>query len=106
MKKSFINFLITVFIIILQNYIGVFAIENKIAIITYDEILKQAKTQSYDIQIADFDIFIAKQGVRTARSEYFPKINASIGTEYNKNFKDITFEPLKNFQDLVTKLLS
>ena len=82
MKKSFINFLITVFIIILQNYIGVFAIENKIAIITYDEILKQAKTQSYDIQIADFDIFIAKQGVRTARSEYFPKINASIGTEY------------------------
>ena len=90
MKKSFINFLITVFIIILQNYIGVFAIENKIAIITYDEILKQAKTQSYDIQIADFDIFIAKQGVRTARSEYFPKINASIGTEYNKNFKDIT----------------
>ena len=25
---------------------------------------------------------------------------------FSKNFKDITFEPLKNFQDLVTKLLS
>ena len=90
MKKSFIHFLIAIFIIVLQSPIGVLAIENKPAIITYDEILKQAKAQSYDIQIADFDIFIAKQGVRTARSEYFPKINASVGTEYNKNFKDVT----------------
>ena len=34
-------------------------------------------------------MFIAKQGIRTARSEYFPKLNASVGTEYTKNFKDL-----------------
>ena len=66
-----------------------FAIEQGSATLTFEEVLKQAKAQSYDIKIADFDIFIAKQGVRTARSEYFPKINASIGTEYTKNFKDL-----------------
>ena len=57
--------------------------------IDFDAVLRQAKTQSYDIQIADFDVFIAKQGIRTARSEYFPKLNASVGTEYTKNFKDL-----------------
>ena len=46
------------------------------------------KTRMMVSKIADFDVFIAKQGVRTARSEYFPKINASVGTEYTKNFKD------------------
>ena len=54
----------------------------------FNDILKKAIEQSYDLKIADFDIFIAKQGIRGARSEYFPKINASIGSEYTKNFKD------------------
>ena len=60
-------------------FFSAFAIENK-NVISFEEVLKQAKAQSYDIKIADFNVFIAKQGVRTARSEYFPKLNASIGT--------------------------
>ncbi len=56
--------------------------------ISFDEILKQAKKHSYDIQIADFEMLISKQGIREARSEYFPKITAMAGTEYTKNFKD------------------
>ena len=73
----------------IQLFTTVFAIENNSLAIDFDSVLKQAKAQSYDIKIADFDVFIAKQGVRTARSEYFPKINASVGTEYTKNFKDL-----------------
>ena len=56
--------------------------------ITFDEISKKAKKHSYDLQLADFDIMIAKQGIRNARSEYFPKIVAMASTEYTKNFKD------------------
>lgn len=56
--------------------------------ITFDEISKKAKKHSYDLQLADFDIMIAKQGIRSARSEYFPKIAAMASTEYTKNFKD------------------
>ena len=56
--------------------------------ITFDEVLKKAKKHSYDIKIADFEMQIAKQGIRDARSEYFPKIVATAGTEYTKNFRD------------------
>lgn len=87
MKKTirllFILFCVSVFLAL-----KTFAITDKPDFIEFDDVLKQAKAQSYDIQIADYDVFIAKQGVRTARSEYFPKINASVGTEYTKNFKD------------------
>ena len=83
------NFIRIFFIIYIQLFTSVFAIENNSLAIDFDNILKQAKVQSYDIQIADFDVFIAKQGIRTARSEYFPKLNASVGTEYTKNFKDL-----------------
>ena len=56
--------------------------------ITFDEISEKAKKHAHDIKIADFEILIAKQGIRDARSEYFPKIVATAGTEYTKNFKD------------------
>lgn len=56
--------------------------------ITFEDITEKAKKHAYDIKIADFEILIAKQGVRDARSEYFPKIVATAGTEYTKNFKD------------------
>ena len=77
-------------IIILQLSITCLGIETKQIAISFDDVLEQAKVQSYDIKIADYDMFIAKQGIRTARSEYFPKLNASVGTEYTKNFKDYT----------------
>lgn len=66
------------------------AITSKSATMEFDDVLKSAKINSYEIKISDFDVFIAKQGVRTTRSEYFPKINVSAGTEYTKNFNDIS----------------
>lgn len=89
MAKGFIKFLAIVLLLLFQTNSICFAINNS-QIINFDEILKKAIAQSYDIKIADFDVFIAKQGVRTAKSEYFPKLNISAGTEYTKNFKDLT----------------
>lgn len=83
--KCFLNIIILCAQLILYSY----AIDNTVEI-SFDEVIKQAKVHAYDIKISDFDIFIAKQGVRTARSEYFPKLNISAGTEYTKNFKDYT----------------
>ena len=88
MKKRLFRVLFVLLFLLFQLPTICLGIETKDTI-TFDEILKLAKTQSYDIQIADFDVYIAKQGVRTARSEYFPKINAMAGTEYTKNFNDI-----------------
>ena len=56
--------------------------------INFDDILQKAKEHSYDLKIADYNVLIAKQGIRGARSEYFPKLNLGIGTEYTKNFRD------------------
>lgn len=57
--------------------------------ISLDSIFKKAKEHSYDLKIADFNTLIAKQGIRSARSEYFPKLNFMAGTEYTKNFRDM-----------------
>ena len=73
MKTSFIKIFIVFFTVFAQLLSIGIALENSSITIDFDNVLKQAKAQSYDIQIADFDVFIAKQGVRTARSEYFPK---------------------------------
>ncbi len=89
MKTSFIKKILISSIVFSRLLCSAFAIENNSLAIDFDAVLRQAKTQSYDVQIADFDVFIAKQGIRTARSEYFPKLNASVGTEYTKNFKDL-----------------
>lgn len=57
--------------------------------INFDEVLKQAKKHAYDLKIADYNVLISKQGVRSAKSEYFPKLNLMAGTEYTRNFRDI-----------------
>lgn len=56
--------------------------------IDFDSIWEKAKDHSYDLKIADFNILIAKQDIRGARSEYFPKLMLSAGTEYTKNYRD------------------
>ena len=56
--------------------------------INFDDVLKKAKSHSYDLKIADFDILISKTSVTNARSEYFPKLNIGVGTEYTKSFRD------------------
>ena len=57
--------------------------------INFEEVLKKAKEHSYDLRISDYNILIAHQGIRGARSEYFPKLNFIAGTEYTKNYRDI-----------------
>ncbi len=56
--------------------------------IDFNYVLKKAKEHSYDLNISDYEIMIAKTGVISARSEYFPKLIASFGTEYTKNLND------------------
>lgn len=56
--------------------------------ISFDDVLSKAEAHSYDLQISDFNVLIAKQGVRGARSEYYPKLIAIAGTEYTKNYRD------------------
>lgn len=55
----------------------------------FEEVLKKAKEHSYDLKIADYNVLIAQQGIRSARSEYFPKLNLGAGMEYTKNYRDI-----------------
>lgn len=62
-----------------------------ITAIDFDDVLKKAKEHSYDLKIADYETMIAKTGIISARSEYFPKLTANIGTEYNKSFNDNNF---------------
>jgi len=57
--------------------------------INFDDILVQARDHAYDLQIGEFNVLIAKQGIRGARSEYFPKLMAMAGTEYTKNYRDV-----------------
>ena len=73
-----------------KNSVPLENIEEKAIVgkISFDEISQKAKNHSYDIKLADFDIMISKQGIRGARSEYFPKLVAMAGTEYTKNFND------------------
>ena len=65
-------------------------IEKKlIAKINFDDILVKAKKHAYDLQIGEYNVLIAKQGIKGARAEYFPKLAAMAGLEYTKNFRDI-----------------
>lgn len=57
--------------------------------INFDEIWEKAKEHSYDLKIADYNVLISKTGIVGARSEYFPKLMVSAGTEYTKNYRDI-----------------
>lgn len=86
--------------LIFQIWVSVSAVEDNsskteilqekkfISSINFDDVLVKAKDHSYDLQIADYNVLISKQMVRGARSEYFPKLNFSAGTEYTRNFRD------------------
>lgn len=64
--------------------------KNKVLVtsVNFEDVLKKAKDHSYDLQIADYNVLISKQGVRGARSEYFPRLNLGAGFEYTKNFRE------------------
>ena len=57
--------------------------------INFDDVLLKAKDHAYDLQIGEYNVLIAKQGIQGARAEYFPKLAAMAGTEYTKNYRDV-----------------
>ena len=89
-------------LIILQPCTSIYGVEEKadgielaakekdtvVSKIDFDSVLKKAREHSYDLKIADYNVLISKQGIRSAKSEYFPKLNFGAGTEYTKNFRD------------------
>lgn len=56
--------------------------------ISFDDVMHKAEEHAYDLKIADFQVLIAKQGIKGARADYFPKLNFMMGTEYTKNFRN------------------
>ena len=99
-NNNFIKYFIYLFIFIMAC-LPCFAVEEQnielgekekqkiVTSIDFEGILQKAKEHSYDLKISDYNELISKQGVRGARSEYFPKLNFSMGMEYTKNFRDI-----------------
>ncbi|MCR4881489.1 MAG: TolC family protein [bacterium] len=67
--------------------------------ISFDDVVKKAEEHAYDLKIADYNILIAKQDIRGARSEYFPKLNFMAGTEYTRNFQDIKDTTIMSISD-------
>lgn len=63
-------------------------IPSKISSIDFETALKKAAVHSYDLKMADFETLIAKTGVTSAKSEYFPKLVVMAGEEYAKSFAD------------------
>ncbi len=100
MKKSILLFVLGLFLFCLSQPVYAIVeqdntktpnkIQNKITEnLEFENVLLKAQEHSYELKIADFNTLIAKQEVRSARSEYFPKLGLSAGQEYTKNFKDI-----------------
>ena len=88
--RGFLIFTLTVFLVAKAFAIDAIAPKNTklVTEISFNQILDKAREHSYDLKIADFDILIAKQDVRGAKSEYYPKLYANAGTEYTKNYRD------------------
>jgi outer membrane protein TolC len=55
----------------------------------FDQVLKQALHNSYDLKIAQVNIGISKTGVISARSEYFPVIQARASLERLKGLQTL-----------------
>lgn len=67
--------------------------------INFEDVMTKAKEHSYDLKIADYAVLIAKQDIRWARSEYFPKFNLNAGMEYTKNYRDINESTVMSIGD-------
>jgi outer membrane protein TolC len=62
-------------------------------VLSLDEVIRKALDNSYELKIARVDVQISKTDVLTARSDYFPNIQARLNTEYLKDL-DNTFRPV------------
>lgn len=105
-KSSWLHILFLILMFTLsQLSVSVFAVDDKsvssvelpteqqqkvpVTSINFDDVIAKAKEHSYDLQIADYNVLISKQGIRGAKSEYYPKLNFGGGFEYTKNFRDL-----------------
>jgi len=90
--RGLLIFTLTVIQIFIAQSFAIDAVTPKnaelVTEINFNDILKAARAHSYDLKVADFNILIAKQDVRGAKSEYYPKLFANAGTEYTKNYRD------------------
>lgn len=51
--------------------------------LTYDNVLNQAISNSFDLKISNLDIEISKANLKSARSELFPVLTLQANSEYN-----------------------
>lgn len=63
-------------------------------VLTYNDTLKQAVENSFDIKISKLDIDISRAELKTARADLFPTLYTQLNTEYNNglgNTKNINY---------------
>lgn len=62
--------------------------------ITFDDVLQQSITNSFDLKLSDIDLKISTASLKEARSEYYPNLRIGYNNEYsntlNKNLKNAT----------------
>ncbi|MGD9581957.1 MAG: TolC family protein [Vampirovibrionia bacterium] len=62
--------------------------------ISFDDVLQQSITNSFDLKISDIDLRISKAGLKEARSEYYPNLRIGYNNEYsntlNKKLQNAT----------------
>lgn len=62
--------------------------------ISFDDVLQQSITNSFDLKISDIDLKISKASLKEARSEYYPNLRIGYNNEYsnslNKNLRNAT----------------
>ena len=62
----------------------------------FDNILKKAVANSYDLKLANIDVKISQASVKEAKSDYFPTLKTGVNYEYNKD--------MQSDQSLVTSI--
>lgn len=60
------------------------------ALLDYDQVLKKAVENAYDLKISKADIEIGKSAVKEAEALYFPTLNAKYNSEYVRDLTDGT----------------
>lgn len=55
--------------------------------LSLEQVLQQATERSYELQIAKVDIALAKNQVKSARSDYFPTIRSTLNTEHQQSLQ-------------------
>ena len=53
--------------------------------------MKEYIQPEIEVKISNLETQIAKTGIMSARSEYFPKLGFMMGTEYTKNYRDVKY---------------